>query len=211
MRTEDLIAVLSSDPPRPRWSLKTRLAGACGVAAGAVLLIFALSHGLRPDLASALGQAPMLFKLLFTSACAVCALVLCRDASRPEASPRVAAVLAAPAAILALGVIAELALTRPGDWAAAAVGRGPLACFTSILALSALPVAAALVQLRAAAPRSPALAGAGAALLGGGLGAAIFALYCPNDSALFVAVWYGPALLALGAVGALAGRRLLAW
>ena len=57
----------------------------------------------------------------------------------------------------------------------------------------------------------PALTGFLAGLLAGGLGAAAYAANCPDDSPLFVMTWYPVGILALGAIGALAGSRVLRW
>ncbi len=48
-------------------------------------------------------------------------------------------------------------------------------------------------------------------LMAGGLGAAFYAAHCPDDSPLFVAVWYTLAIALVTGLGALAGRRLLRW
>ena len=52
-----------------------------------------------------------------------------------------------------------------------------------------------------------ALAGAASA----GVAALLYASHCPDDSPLFVATWYPLATLICMGVGALAGRRFLAW
>jgi hypothetical protein len=50
-----------------------------------------------------------------------------------------------------------------------------------------------------------------AGLLAGGLAAALYAAHCPDDSPLFVAVWYTLALGIVVGVGAVAGRAVLRW
>jgi hypothetical protein len=67
------------------------------------------------------------------------------------------------------------------------------------------------MALRAGAPRVPAWAGAVAGLLAGCLSAALYATHCPDDSPLFVAVWYALAVMLVTLAGALAGHRLLRW
>ena len=52
-----------------------------------------------------------------------------------------------------------------------------------------------------------ALAGAASA----GIAALLYSSHCPDDSPLFVATWYPLATLICISVGALAGRRFLAW
>ena len=57
----------------------------------------------------------------------------------------------------------------------------------------------------------PALAGVVAGLVAGGLGAAVYAIHCPDDSPLFVAVWYSIAIAFVATVGGLAGHSVLRW
>jgi hypothetical protein len=86
-----------------------------------------------------------------------------------------------------------------------------LRCLTTIFVLSLPATAALMAAMRSGAPRRPTLAGAAAGLGGGAIGAAVFALYCTNDSALFVAVWYVLGMLISGAIGAAVGASKLAW
>jgi hypothetical protein len=58
---------------------------------------------------------------------------------------------------------------------------------------------------------SPAVAGAAAGLLAGALGAAVYATHCMDDSPLFVAIWYTPAIGLMTLVGLLVGRTMLRW
>jgi hypothetical protein len=48
-------------------------------------------------------------------------------------------------------------------------------------------------------------------LAAGGLAAAIYALFCDQDSPLFVATWYVLGVLIVTAIGAAIGSRLLRW
>jgi hypothetical protein len=68
-----------------------------------------------------------------------------------------------------------------------------------------------LVALRRGAPLRPGIAGAVAGLCAGGLGAALYATHCIDDSPLFVAVWYSLAIAVVSLVGAVAGSRMLRW
>jgi hypothetical protein len=77
--------------------------------------------------------------------------------------------------------------------------------------LSVAPLVALLAAMRAGAPRSPAMAGAVAGLLAGGLGAVLYAIHCPDDSPLFVGLWYVPAIALVVLAGAAAGSRALRW
>ena len=80
-------------------------------------------------------------------------------------------------------------------------------CAVSI-SLMALPILAlALLALKSLAPTKPVLAGAAA----GALGAAIYALYCVEMAAPFLAVWYVAGMLVPVLAGGLLGRRWLRW
>jgi hypothetical protein len=70
---------------------------------------------------------------------------------------------------------------------------------------------ALLFILRDGAPLRPALAGAAAGLVAGGLAATLYAAHCTDDSPLFVTTWYGIAVMVIAGVGALAGARWLRW
>jgi hypothetical protein len=77
--------------------------------------------------------------------------------------------------------------------------------------LSLAPLAALLWALRRGAPLNPLRAGAIAGLIAGGIGAAWYASHCPDDSPLFVAVWYTIGISIATAIGAALGSRLLRW
>jgi len=66
------------------------------------------------------------------------------------------------------------------------------------------------VLSRQGAPEHPALAGAAAGLLAGAIGAALYATHCPDDSPLFVAVWYTLAITFITALALLQGRGFCA-
>ena len=68
-----------------------------------------------------------------------------------------------------------------------------------------------LGAMRRGIPTRPAFAGAAAGLLAGALGGAAYAIVCKNDGALFVAVWYTTAIIVVAGLGALIGRKALAW
>jgi hypothetical protein len=50
-----------------------------------------------------------------------------------------------------------------------------------------------------------------AGAMAAGIGAAIYALHCPDDSPLFLALWYVMAVTAVILAGRAGGRRLLRW
>jgi len=211
MRTQDLVRLLAEDPPRLRRPIGDRLLAACLVGAAISGGVFRLVFGTRPDLPAALREPAVLFKFVLAATVVLSGYFACRRAARPDACPSLLGGLLPVALVLGLGVVAELGTTPRMGWMRSAAGDRPFRCLALLILLSLVPAALAILASRLGAPRSPALAGAAAGFLGGGLGAAIFALYCPNDSALFVALWYGAALASAASLGAVAGRRLLAW
>jgi hypothetical protein len=48
-------------------------------------------------------------------------------------------------------------------------------------------------------------------LASGALGALLYCLRCPENSAMFILTWYSLGILTAGAIGALAGPHLLRW
>jgi hypothetical protein len=212
VRTDDLIHLLSSDPVAAAPSLRSRLAlWLLAGLAGSVLLFFWL-YGPRDDLADPAAMPPILFKvavmLLLAGAAAAVVLRLARPAARTRA---VVPILLAPLLLLALGVAAALVLRPSGEWIEGLLGNDWRACLVGVVTLALPLLAVALLALRRGAPTRPALTGAVAGLLAGGLAAALYAVHCPDDSPLFVIAWYGAAIGLVSLLGALAGERLLRW
>ena len=211
MKTDDLIAMLAAAPPARRRHPLARMLPPLGLAAASSLAILLPTLGMRPDLAVKLHAPEVLFKFAFAVACFVAGASALRIVLRPEAARSLLPELGMAGFVLAAGIGSELALTASAHWSDAATGQSPALCLAIIVALSVVPAATALGCMRAGAPRRPALAGAVAGLIGSSIGMGVFALYCPNDSALFVGIWYLAALIATTGVCAVAGGRLLAW
>lgn len=211
MKTDDLIRALARDgvvAPPPGRTLARNLA--CGAAVALLLLL--LGVGVRPDLAHALHSPRFLLKPLFTLSLLVAAAGLLVRLAVPGARLRgwSLALLVAPA-LLAAGVLAELATVPAGLWRTRAIGSNALWCLVLIPALAIVPLICGLLALRQAAPTRPALTGATAGLLAGSVAASFYAFHCTDDSPLFVCIWYCLALLVVTLAGTLAGSRLLRW
>jgi hypothetical protein len=212
MKTDDLIEALVQDVPRPRRPIGERVLGAIVLGALVAGALFVSSLGVRPDIVSAAETWRFVFKSVVSLICMACAWRASLALARPEVRLKdVAGWLAAAPGLLAAGVLYELAAIPPAHWPERMVGNYASVCLIAIPLLSIAPLAAVLVALRAGAPRRPALAGAVAGLLAGGLAATLYAMHCPDDSPLFVAVWYTLAVGAVTAAGALAGGRVLRW
>lgn len=212
MKTEDLIARLAADHTPTRHPAGRSLALAALLAIVAAAAVMLLTTGPRPDFLAALHTWRFDMKFVVTLTLASAAFFLLRRAIYPEgfAGAPLWVILAAPA-LLALSVGYELAVLPASAWRAALVGSNWLHCMLLVPVFGLLPLALALWGLSQGAPSRPVLTGFLAGLLAGGLGAAAYAANCPDDSPLFVMTWYPVGILALGALGALAGSRLLRW
>lgn len=210
MKTEDLIRSLALDTtvrvPPPERTGGLALIAAIPLAA----VVFLVILGPRPDFVASLTNVRFLFKFLASltlfAAMAHATLRLARPGGRPNGW-----VLALPPLLVAGAALVEWLVLPAGTRLAAAVGSNALVCLLAIPTIGLAPLAAFLVALRRAAPTRPALTGALAGLMAGGLAATFYAAHCPDDSPLFVGLWYTLAVGELALVGTLAGRRLLRW
>lgn len=220
MKTGDLIAALVADNQPQNQSQaqasaqlrllsgKLLIAAAAGTALAAIGFLIKL--GVRADFGLVLTTWRFDAKLAFVGLAAALALAECIRLCRPTAKTVFLPIMAA-AGLLGLAVLAELLLVPSEAWRARLVGQNAFVCLTAIPLLAIAPMLALLHAMRAGAPASPSKAGAMAGFAAGSIAASLYALHCPDDSPLFVAVWYGICLLLLTLVGALLGRRLLRW
>jgi hypothetical protein len=212
VKTSEFIAALAADPvPDPiRLGRRVALALAIGLA-GSVALYFLLL-GPRPDIVAACGTMRFWLKFVDSAAFALPTLLLTLRLARPDAKPRALALwLIAPFVLLAAGVVVELLVVPQSEWMSRLMGSTAMHCTITIPMLAAPVLAALIVALRAGAPLHAALTGALAGAASAGVAALVYASSCPGDSPLFVATWYPLATLICMGVGALAGRRFLAW
>ena len=212
MRTTQFVGVLAADNAFRGQSVARAfwLALIPGLAMAAVAFSIVLRP--RPDIAEKIATLRVTFKFAVTLCLAFTAMRLALILSRPDADPRrTLLALATAPLLLVVGVTLELLATPAGTWAARLLGHYSLYCLASIPFLSLAPLMTLLAALRRGASSRPGLSGAAAGLGAGGLGAALYALHCTDDSPLFVAVWYSLAISFVVFAGALAGTRLLRW
>ena len=211
--TDDLIDRLTRDlRPVGPGVVARRLILALAIGGAVALAGMALVLGFRPDLATATASRMFWMKLAYTLGFAGLGLWCVARLGRPglSAAGRLPWLLA-PLVGVAPMVAMQLIRTPSAAWRPQVMGDTAIVCPWRILAV-AQPVFAALIwALRTLAPTRPRLAGAMAGLTAGGLGAAIYALHCPETGAPFLAIWYTLGILAPCALGALAGPRLLRW
>lgn len=212
MNTNELIAALSNDriqPPPPGRALMLALIPGVAIAA----FLFSAALGLRPHFVTLLGEPRFVFKIVLTDLLAALSGLLVLRLFRPGASARgfLVVALGAPLLLLALGVLAELLSVPAAQWSQRLIGSNAMFCLKSIPLLGLAPLLAILFALRNGAPERPALAGAAAGLFAGAIGAALYSMHCPDNSPLFVAVWYPIGIAIVTALGAMLGARLLRW
>jgi hypothetical protein len=216
VKTAQLIDVLAQDAP-VGWRLSSRLAAAFAVGAVIAAVVFMAGIGMRPDMAVAGHTMRVQFKFLFaltllSGAAGAVAQVGRPDVSRAGAPPGPwAAVLSAAPALLVLAVIAELLETPAQSWIPHLIGHNSVYCLTLVPMLALAPLACLLFALKESAPVHPGRAGAVAGLAASGVAVVLYASHCPDDSPLFVAVWYSFAITIVAALGHFAGTRLLKW
>jgi hypothetical protein len=209
MKTDDLIRAIAGDAAAPRPALGGRMAIALAGGGAVAAVLFALDLGMRPDIAAALQTWRFVLKVAVMLVAFACALWACIRLAQPGTTLREVPRAPRRAAALAAGAIGA-DVRAAGGLALRAMGRYSRVCLLSIPMLS-IPLAALMIALRAGAPRSPLAAGALAGGLAGALGALLYATHCPDDSPLFVALWYAPAVALVVLAGAAAGYRVLRW
>lgn len=212
MKTDDLIRAIAADADASLAPVTGRLGLLAGLAVAAAALGYWLLLGPRGDLLVSLDQPRFLLKLLVVLLLAATAFGL----SQRWLHPGIAAgwwryaIFSGPA-VLVLGVAVELMLLPPARWEEAMIGDNARVCLTYIPLIGLAPLGLMLLAFRQGAPADPAMAGALAGLIAGAIAATFYATHCPDDSPLFVALWYSIAIAALCALGALFGSRLLRW
>jgi hypothetical protein len=212
MDTDDLIKALAADTERPAVSLLSVWWGAASLAIALAAVVFFMTLGPRPDFAAAAETPRFLFKFVVAIILAVSAFGVARSVSRPEESwDKAAPYLAAAPVLMAAGVIMELLVLPQSEWSAKLIGTNSIACLTFIPLIGIGPLVIFLLALRLGAPTRPALAGAVAGLLAGGIAAAFYAAHCTDDSPLFVATWYTIAIAGLAFIGAAGADRFARW
>lgn len=213
MRTQDLIESLVSDhrAARRHWVAKA-IAGAMLGSGAATVFLVAATLGVRPDLVQAAGTTGFWIKLGYPLAMAAAATCLLAPLARPAgAKAWPGALLSGIVAIVVFLAVVELSGPPGEQRLTLLMGTTWRRCFLVIL-LFALPnILLVSAAVRALAPTRLRLAGFAIGLLAGSLAATGYALFCTEQTATFLAVWYTAAILAAGGIGALFGPIALRW
>lgn len=211
MKTEALIELLARDAgPAPRNPGARRLAPVAlmGLAASGALALMTIGPLPRAMFTTPAPWIKVVYALALASAAAVLTVRLSRPLAR-LAVPAAGAVLV----VLLMLMAGTIALVRTPDDArlAALLGRTWWMCPWLLSGFSLPALGGALWAVRGLAPTRPDRAGLACGLLAGCLGAAGYALACPESSTTFVAVWYTAGIALTAVLGRVLGPTVLRW
>jgi hypothetical protein len=210
---DQLVADLDPVRPRSRGREAVMLAGLILVE----ILLFLTLQELRPDMPEAMATAAFWWKSGSFAVIAILAAAAMLTSLDPATTtPRRLAglwrglAIFAPVALV-LGWLIDAGASGRADLLARLEWRDGVDCLANI-ALLTLPLVLAFgLLMRRGAPTQPGRTSAAAGLAAAGFGAFVFAFHCPHDDPLYVAVWYGGAVLAVTGLARLVLPRLVRW
>ena len=213
MNTDELVSLLAANAaPVDRNAVARRfgLALFWGSLGAALLLTAAL--GVRADLGE-MSRLPMFWlKLAFPACLAVAGIVAAARLSRPGMRlDGIWAGLALPVLLVWMMAVQAFVSTAPAQRPALVFGTTWASCPFNIALLSIPAFIGIFWAMKGLAPTRPALAGAGAGLLAGAVGAFAYAFHCTEMTAPFLAIWYLAGMAIPALAGGLLGPRLLHW
>jgi hypothetical protein len=212
MKTDDLIAHLGADlaPAPPHYVGRVLAMGlSLGFLFSAALMLAAM--GPRADLAVAMTGGAFWMKLAYTLSFAGLGLWMVERLGRSAASARKPALFLVVPVILLLAVAIVQMMAPGANRHQLVMGDSWRVCAIDILTISVPAFVAVFWALRKLAPTRLTLAGAGAGLLAGGVGASVYAFHCVEYTAPFILIWYTSGIAAAAGIGALLGRWALRW
>ncbi|MEO6321007.1 MAG: DUF1109 domain-containing protein [Polaromonas sp.] len=213
MKTDELVSLLAAGAAPVRANaVGRRFAVALGWGVPAAVMLMAVTLGVRADLAQAAGELMFWVKVAFAGGLALAGLIAAERLARP--GMRLGGIwmaLAAPVLTLWLVAASVLLNAAPAQRAGLILGSTWSSCPFNIALISLPLFVATLWAMKGLAPTRLALAGAGAGLLAGALGALVYALHCPESAAPFLGVWYVLGIAIPVLAGAAFGPRVLRW
>lgn len=213
MNTERLIDMLSANVESvDRRAIRVSLAWALIGGAVAALCLMLSTVSLRPDLAARASLGFVAVKLLFAVTVVGAGMAFLSRAVRPGRDDRTPfRLVLLPFIVVTLAALAELALRVSTELHPMTTGTHWVLCLYCIPLFAVIPFVLLVWALRVGAPTNLRRAGAVAGLVAGAVGAAAYALHCPDDSLPFIALWYGASIAFCAGIGALLGPRVLRW
>jgi hypothetical protein len=208
-KTPDLIdALVECATPVRRLRPPLVRAGLWLVLAALILVLLAIGHGVRTDLAEHLNQPVFAVSIAAALATGILAAVAAFEVSLPDRSQWWLA-LPAPALAVWVGTIGYGCLTDWVDIGPGGVHVGEtLRCFATLV-LTSVPLAIALaVMLRYAALLRPGTVTLAGALAVAAITSSALSLFHDLDATMMILIWnLGTAALIIG-LGSLLGRRI---
>ena len=210
--TPDLIEALAANatpvrrlrPPLARATLWLSFAAV-------VLVLLAVSHGARPDLAQRLQQPIFLVGISASLLTGILAAIVSFLVSLPDRS-RGWLLLPLPALVVWISTIGYGCLTNWVDVDASGLRMGEAARCFATLVLTSVPLSLLMfVMLRHAAPLRPMPVALTGSLAVAGMTASALSLFHAFDATVMILMWnLGSAVLLVG-LGTLLGRKMFSW
>jgi hypothetical protein len=210
--TPDLIEALAANTTPVRRLRPPLARAACWLALAVVILVLlAVSSGVRPDLAQSLQQPLFVVSIVASLLTGVLAAVAAFLVSLPDRS-RGWLLLPLPALAVWISTIGYGGLTAWVDVGAGGVRMSELARCFATLVLTSVPLSLLMfVMLRHVAPLRPTAVALTGSLAVAGVTASALSLFDVLDATVMILIWnLGSAALLVG-LGALLGRKLFAW
>jgi hypothetical protein len=179
--------------------------------AALVLILIALSHGARPDLAQRVQEPTFVVSIAASLLTGVLAAIASFLISLPDRS-RFWSVLPLPALIVWMSTIGYGCLT---DWVAVDAGSVHLGeaarCFATLVLTSAPLSLLMFAMVRHAAPLRPMPVAMTGSLAVAAMASSALSLFHAFDASVMILVWNVGSAALLVALGALLGARMLSW
>jgi hypothetical protein len=213
MKTDDLIGMLAKqDIAVDRKKFMWRIALALAVGCVGSFMLLTLFFDINPDLKMMLMNLWFWVRFTFIASVVIVAGTLFSRLGKPANAHRVSVwPVVIPFAVLGVLACTMLLMAPAADRRDMLLGVSWDVCARNISVLSIPFFFVAVWIARQFAPVRLRFTGAMLGLFAGAAGALVYSLYCPEIEPSFLIVWYTIGMLIPASVGALLGRKLLAW
>lgn len=208
MDTNNLIDALARDlkPVRPLPAPHLRALVFAGLTAALVVLALVVLGGPRTEWPASMAAEALLMASAGLAAAAAAFRLAVPDT---RIRPATLALLSYAVTVWATLIVHAFTMMPEGGMRAELAETGSVACVIGLLAMTSIPLSLAMMMVWRASPVWRGLAGAMAWLAAASFGAAGMRFLCANDGIGHLLLWHFMPVLALAALGTLAGRLLL--